>query len=98
MVAALTRVGVTPEAAARLVRDHPDGVRRQLLWMPHRKARDPAALLAGAVTEDWPEPPSAREYRLAAAERAETRRWAGSMDRAREEASRPESRQPLTHK
>gem|GEM_PF-4819886 len=93
LVAALTRVGVTPEAAARLVRDNPDGVRRQLLWLPHRKARDPAALLVRAVTEDWPEPPTAREDRLLASARDEAERWSASMDRAREEASRPESQQ-----
>lgn len=93
LVAALTGVGVTPETAVRLVRDHPDGVQRQLLWLPHRRAHDPAALLVRAVAEDWPEPPAAREARSVAAARAEAEQWSASMDRAREEASRPESRQ-----
>ena len=93
LVAALVGVGVTPEAAARLIRDNPDGARRQLRWLPQRKARDPAAMLVRAIAEDWPEPPSAREDRLAAAARVEAVRWSAEMDRAREEATRPESRQ-----
>ena len=84
LVAALTSVGVTPEAAVRLVRDHPGGVQRQLLWLQHRTAHDPAALLVRAVTEDWSEPPAAREARSVAAARAEAEQLSTSMDRARE--------------
>ena len=39
LITALTGVGVTSEAAARLAHDNPDGARRQLRWLPQRKAR-----------------------------------------------------------
>ena len=78
--AALPDLGVTPEAPARLVREHLDRVWLQLLGLSRRKERDPDALLVRAVAEDWPEPPEARRDRLAATGRAE-------------DAARPESRQ-----
>ncbi len=90
VITALTGVGVIAEVAARLVHDNPDGARRQLRWLPQRKARDPAALLVRAIAEDWPEPPAAREDRLAAAARAEAGRWsAGAQPSGSGKGSRP---------
>ncbi len=92
LVGALHDLGVTASVAERLARHNPCRVRQQLAWLPYRKAKDPAALIVRAVDEGWPEPPAAREARLAEARSREHERWAAEMDRARVESDSPEAR------
>ena len=92
LVGALHDLGVTASVAQRLARHNPGRVRQQLAWLPYRKAKDPTALIVRAVDEGWPEPPAAREARLAEARSREHERWAPEIDRARMESDSPEAR------
>jgi hypothetical protein len=57
LIEELTHLGVTQAVARKLVREHPSEViRRQLDYLPHRQADDPAALLVKAIVEDWASP------------------------------------------
>jgi hypothetical protein len=57
LIEELTNLGVTQAVARKLVREHPSEViRRQLDYLPHRQADDPAALLVKAIVEDWAPP------------------------------------------
>lgn len=57
LTAALLAVGLTAEQAERLLTDFAaERVRRQLAWLPHRSARNPAAFLVRAVEGDWAGP------------------------------------------
>jgi hypothetical protein len=57
--------------AQKLVREQPlEEIRRQLDYLPHRQAADPAALLVKAITEAWAppkhrdDPPAAKNWRF----------------------------------
>ena len=64
----LTRLGVPREQAESLASRHsPEAVRRQIGWLPHRRARNPAAFLAAAIEGAYEAPPG-----LAAADAPET--------------------------
>ncbi|MCC6444148.1 MAG: replication protein, partial [Armatimonadetes bacterium] len=56
---ALTETGITRQVAEELIRKYPpESLRRQMEWLPQRKAEDPAAVLVAAITEDWAPPPA----------------------------------------
>lgn len=92
LVAALVQLGVVPSAAERLVRAHPDEVGRQLGWIGLRYAQVPAALIVRAIGESWPEPATARQERMAEAEREQTRAQLAALDEARRLALSPAGR------
>ncbi len=53
----LTHLGVTQAVAQKLVREQlSEVIRRQLDYLPSRRADDPAALLVKAIVEDWAPP------------------------------------------
>jgi hypothetical protein len=61
LIEELMNLGVTQTVAQKLVREHPlEEIRRQLDYLPHRQADDPAALLVKAITEAWA-PPKPRD-------------------------------------
>ena len=70
IAAALLRAGVSRPATEGLLAstDH-DLLERQLVWLPYRKARDPAAFLLASIRGDYARPngwPIGREARLPA--------------------------------
>lgn len=74
--------GVAPSVAAQLL-ETPEGqerAARQLQWLPHRQARDPAAVLVAAIREDWPPPATV------AASQSSRARGGQALDRLREMA------------
>ena len=93
LAAALVQLGVVPPTAERLARAHPDEVGRQLGWIGHRHAQDPAALIVRAIGESWPEPAAARQERLAEAEREQTRAQLAALEEARRLALSPAGRE-----
>jgi hypothetical protein len=53
----LERVGLDAEQIQSLRQRFPaERIRRQLDWLPHRQARNPAALLIRAIEQDWSAP------------------------------------------
>jgi hypothetical protein len=53
----LERVGLDAEQIQSLLQRFPaERIRRQLDWLPHRQARNPAALLIRAIEQDWSAP------------------------------------------
>jgi hypothetical protein len=57
----LMQQGVTPEQAQALVsKFDPLRIRRQLMWLPYRHARNPAGLLITAIEDDYEAPPALR--------------------------------------
>lgn len=66
VVASLIREGVTAAAAAQLVADQGEAeVREQLEALPHRKARDRAAVLVQSIRQRWAVPSALEAYRQA---------------------------------
>jgi hypothetical protein len=54
---AMVDAGVDAPVAKRLAAEYPgEVVTRQLEYLPHRTAADPAALLVKAIQGDWPDP------------------------------------------
>jgi hypothetical protein len=71
LIEELIALGVTLTVAQKLVREQPrEEIRRQLDYLPHRPAADPAALLVKAITEAWSppkhcdNPPTAKNWRF----------------------------------
>jgi hypothetical protein len=53
---------VAAETVRSLLRDYPTGrIARQLSWLPHRNAKNPAGLLVQAIRGDWSPPPIATD-------------------------------------
>ena len=84
-------LGVAALVARRLVREDPAEVARQLAWLPHRQAEDPAALVVRAIQGHWCEPAQMREARLEEARWREQERWAADLERARVQSQAPEA-------
>jgi hypothetical protein len=54
---ALAAVGLEAEQIEALLQHFPaERIRRQLDWLPHRQARNPAALLIRAIEQNWSAP------------------------------------------
>jgi hypothetical protein len=54
---ALEKVGLDTDQIESLLQRFPaERIRRQLDWLPHRQARNPAALLIRAIEQDWSAP------------------------------------------
>lgn len=54
---ALAEVGLEPAQVEHLVRAFPaERIQRQLVWLPARQARKPAAFLIRAIEQDWEAP------------------------------------------
>lgn len=90
LVAGMVGVGVTERVAADLERSDAEECERQLRWLAHRHAKDPAAALVRAVRERWGEPPAVAEERHAEAERERTRKLFAEWDEAERAAQDPE--------
>ncbi len=56
----LTAAGLSRYTAEQLAREKPEECRRQLAWLPSRKARNPGAVLVTAIREEWAPPPESR--------------------------------------
>lgn len=64
VVARLTSFGVTRRAAGQLVEQYgAEACLRQCEWLPHRQARDPAAVLVRAIQEQWAAPAALEQGR-----------------------------------
>ena len=62
LIEELTSLGVTPSVAQKLLREHPpEEIRRQIEYLPHRQADDPAALLVKSIVENWAPPRTPEE-------------------------------------
>ncbi len=102
VVADLVQEGVSARVAARLVRQHgEEAAREQLAALPHRKARDRAAVLVQALREGWAIPAGLRQERdrlrqeqERAAKRAAQAVLAREESRRREDALQRLSRLP----
>ena len=56
----LRQVGVSAETVRSLLREYPAArIARQLSWLSHRNAKNPAGLLVQAIRGDWSPPPIA---------------------------------------
>ena len=61
LVSRLEALGLYPDQVDRLLSEYPEErVRRQLEWLPARRARVPAALLIRAVEGDWAAPKASK--------------------------------------
>ena len=57
LVEKLVRVGLSRQTARSVLADYPpERIARQLAWLPHRNAKNPAGLLLNAIREDWSSP------------------------------------------
>jgi plasmid replication initiation protein len=65
IVRKLIDLGVAEPVAVELALADPAGVEEQLGYLPHRAARDPAALIVTAVREQWPAPAASRDTTVA---------------------------------
>ena len=61
IVRKLTELGVAEAVAVELATTDPVGVEEQIGYLPHRAARDSAALIVTAIREQWPAPMSSRD-------------------------------------
>ncbi len=62
----LQELGVSDSTARQLVRNHTEEqIRRQIDYLPARRADDPPAALVQSIREDWSEPAAYREVREA---------------------------------
>lgn len=53
----LAECGVAPDQIAKLVSERPlELIRKQLDWLPYRKAKKPAALIVAAIERDFEAP------------------------------------------
>ena len=64
LAARLASLGVTKRAATQLVTKYgAEACLRQCEWLPHRQARDPAAVLVKAIQEQWAAPAALEQGR-----------------------------------
>jgi replication initiator protein A len=84
LVQRLVEAGVSPPTAADLAAERPEQCGRQLDYLPHREARDRAAVLVKAIREGWA-PPQAWTEAQAAAEKKARRKQRREAERVGKE-------------
>jgi hypothetical protein len=89
---------VSEETVRSLLADYPTArIARQLSWLPHRNAKNPAGLLVRAIRGDWSPPPAATETQRAQDPQALDRPVVKRVERRQPVQSVDETRAKLEH-
>lgn len=80
LMARLLETGVTRAMAEQIVREYSaEAIKTQMEILPHRNAKDPAAVLVASIQESW-EPPSSYKKKVGSKKQKETEKCAHELE------------------